>query len=511
MLLYLPVLLTLVVYGLAGLRAGPGPAASTWSTAGPIAAPSPRAGHWVWLRLPPGGRLHAAGSSPWPARRSSGPGESGGSTARSPRLLAPLRSRPGPRPAASRSPPHQVLIEPEDDGEARPDAGPAGPGRPGPDHRPGLGPVLSRLGSPAALSRRTPARCRPDSATDARPVVASPRGRTLRAVGGRAPATTASADSSQGWHCESTASATMSRSVASDGLRPIGMLGRSAAVANDRSTRTGRARAAISAGRGIVLSRIWAPWRAQYIHEARRLAGARRRLLPLPRAGRATTTATTSWSLRGPHSVVVLNRYPYNNGHCWSPRASIAGRSASSRARPDRADRDDAADDRDPRPDAPPAGLQIGLNQGKAAGAGLPGHLHWHIVPRWDGDTNFMPDPGADQGDRRKPVRILRPASWRSWHASPVTGRLIVDASIADRLHRVSIPAPASLVRARAVQSERSPCHAADHDPGRVRAGRRRPRRPDRAGSSARTSSPIPTSSSSASCSPPSSSSSSTC
>jgi ATP adenylyltransferase len=88
----------------------------------------------------------------------------------------------------------------------------------------------------------------------------------------------------------------------------------------------------------------------------------------------------------------LLNRYPYNNGHLLvAPQRHVA--------RLD--DLDDATQLELFQTIArmvgmlervmQPQGFNIGVNLGRAAGAGLPGHLHWHIVPRWIGDTNFMP------------------------------------------------------------------------------------------------------------------------
>jgi len=91
-------------------------------------------------------------------------------------------------------------------------------------------------------------------------------------------------------------------------------------------------------------------------------------------------------------SILVLNRYPYNNGHLLiAPRRH--------RAEPADLEDEEHLDLMQELTRAiaamrrlmDPHGFNVGLNLGRVAGAGLPGHLHWHLVPRWNGDTNFMP------------------------------------------------------------------------------------------------------------------------
>ena len=92
------------------------------------------------------------------------------------------------------------------------------------------------------------------------------------------------------------------------------------------------------------------------------------------------------------HSIVMLNRYPYQSGHLMvAPRthtADLPGLPAE--AYGDLAEslrRTLASLSEALHPD----GMNVGLNLGRCAGAGVLDHLHWHLVPRWDGDTNFMP------------------------------------------------------------------------------------------------------------------------
>jgi ATP adenylyltransferase len=140
------------------------------------------------------------------------------------------------------------------------------------------------------------------------------------------------------------------------------------------------------------MKKLWAPWRAAYLR---------------PRAGQSSEKKCifcAAMAAPGKKMVIavnkkafsVLNKYPYNNGHIMAaPRRHISDIGSlteeevfflfsmlkesrallSERLKPD--------------------GFNIGINEGRAAGAGVPGHLHIHIVPRWNGDTNFMPVTGG--------------------------------------------------------------------------------------------------------------------
>lgn len=143
------------------------------------------------------------------------------------------------------------------------------------------------------------------------------------------------------------------------------------------------------------MEHLWAPWRAQYIRESA--------TTPQPEggcflcrglAGDDDRANLLVW--RRPHSAVFLNRYPYNNGHLLIAPVVHKGELTALDG-PELAEPLETLQvlvgvlDTMMRPQ----GYNIGLNLGRSAGAGLPGHLHWHIVPRWDGDTNFMPVLGG--------------------------------------------------------------------------------------------------------------------
>ncbi|MDP7070373.1 MAG: HIT domain-containing protein [Phycisphaerales bacterium] len=138
---------------------------------------------------------------------------------------------------------------------------------------------------------------------------------------------------------------------------------------------------------------MWAPWRLQYLQQ-------------LDTEGRSGGVLPDFLSLcwdapgedqanhviyRNPHGLIMLNRHPYANGHLLVALGKAAPRllDYSSEERAAFWSLVDhawqllltALD---------PQGVNMGINEGSAAGAGLPGHLHAHLVPRWHGDVNFM-------------------------------------------------------------------------------------------------------------------------
>ena len=130
---------------------------------------------------------------------------------------------------------------------------------------------------------------------------------------------------------------------------------------------------------------VWAPWRMAYIMSEKAIGCI---FCDKPRQQHDAENYIV-W--RGNTAFVMLNRYPYNNGHLMIvPYAHVA--SLTDLAAPQRAELFElTAVCEDVLHQAlHPDGFNIGLNLGAAAGAGIAEHLHVHIVPRWAGDTNYM-------------------------------------------------------------------------------------------------------------------------
>lgn len=117
--------------------------------------------------------------------------------------------------------------------------------------------------------------------------------------------------------------------------------------------------------------------------------------------------------VRGTHAFVILNLYPYNNGHLMVvPARHVASLAALSPAEAGEVMHFTQDAERALNEAYQPQGINIGVNLGRAAGAGIVDHVHVHLVPRWHGDTNFMSVVGDVRvlpEDMMQTVQRLRP------------------------------------------------------------------------------------------------------
>ncbi len=132
------------------------------------------------------------------------------------------------------------------------------------------------------------------------------------------------------------------------------------------------------------MSLLWAPWRVKYV------TGKKKKKCVFCEAAKSPKSQHVIFKTK--YSLVVLNIYPYNNGHVMvAPLRHIGD--VSSLTEQEAMDMFRAVKKIKKILDKvmKAHGYNIGMNQGGVSGAGIPGHLHLHIVPRWLGDTNFMP------------------------------------------------------------------------------------------------------------------------
>jgi ATP adenylyltransferase len=136
------------------------------------------------------------------------------------------------------------------------------------------------------------------------------------------------------------------------------------------------------------MQHLWAPWRMEFI-KGPKPSGC---FFCEAAAADPSDDADHLVLARSDLALVILNRYPYNNGHLMvAPKAHLANLEDLPPATAHDVIALTQRSLRVLRQVLAPQGFNLGINAGKIAGAGVADHVHQHVVPRWDGDTNFMP------------------------------------------------------------------------------------------------------------------------
>ena len=137
------------------------------------------------------------------------------------------------------------------------------------------------------------------------------------------------------------------------------------------------------------LDRLWAGWRASYVDGVANVEPSDDGCVFCALA--AATSDEGQVVARGPLTLAVLNLYPYTSGHLMvTPNRHVGELEALTTDEADAVMAMTRAATVALKAAYTPDGINVGLNLGRAAGAGVPGHLHVHVLPRWLGDTNFL-------------------------------------------------------------------------------------------------------------------------
>jgi ATP adenylyltransferase len=134
------------------------------------------------------------------------------------------------------------------------------------------------------------------------------------------------------------------------------------------------------------MKKIWAPWRIEYIRQTKPQSCI---LCDKPKQNNDETNQIL---FRGKYNFILMNNYPYNPGHLMVvPYRHIANLEELTAEEKLELFEVITRCVSALKTALKPAGFNIGINLGKVAGAGIDDHIHAHVVPRWNGDTNFMP------------------------------------------------------------------------------------------------------------------------